>query len=232
MMLLQLKLRDLLEIKEEPWKLELDKKTRPFMGLCCNNCTPKSRVSIAVCWQISGCTIKILSVICDNVCHQQSKKFHANSVQPTSKYSDRFVFKSPSVLKIRYVGVLQFWVNRHLNDYVNCLIKITSSLYINLSVSLEYLHVFLIKYCTSWVYDIFENVFLYIICKGSAFQFIFMSSHLLAGFPPDHQLSLARVLVWVYLVWDEITQCWILFCCVVSLTSIIIWRTLLPLSSG
>ena len=41
----------------------------------------------------------------------------------------------------------------------------------------------LFKYCgTSWVYDIFECIFLYIICKGSTFQFIFMSNHLLAGY--------------------------------------------------
>jgi hypothetical protein len=69
-MLLQSKLRDLLEIKEQPWKLDLNKETRPFMGLCCNNCTPTSRVSIAVCWHTSGDTIKLSSLICGNVCHQ------------------------------------------------------------------------------------------------------------------------------------------------------------------
>lgn len=41
----EFKLRDLLEIKEEPWKLDLNKETRPFMGLCCNSCTSNSRNS-------------------------------------------------------------------------------------------------------------------------------------------------------------------------------------------
>jgi hypothetical protein len=49
MMMLQFKSRDLLEIKEEPWKLDLSKETRPFMGLCCNSCTSNSRVSIVIC---------------------------------------------------------------------------------------------------------------------------------------------------------------------------------------
>jgi len=127
---------------------------------------------------------------------RQSKKYHANRVQITSRYSDRFVHTSPSVLKIRYVGVLQFWIHRHLSGYVNCLIKITYWF----DCFIRIFTLVLIKYCgTSWVYDAFENVFLYIICKGSTFHFIFMSSHLLSAPPPTTTscLFLARVLVWV-----------------------------------
>jgi hypothetical protein len=43
--LLQSKMGDLLEIKEEPWQLDMNNEVRPFMGQCCNNCTSNSRVS-------------------------------------------------------------------------------------------------------------------------------------------------------------------------------------------
>ncbi|PSN51272.1 hypothetical protein C0J52_11784 [Blattella germanica] len=33
----------LLDIKEEPWQLDVNKDSRPFMGLCCNQCTTSSR---------------------------------------------------------------------------------------------------------------------------------------------------------------------------------------------
>ncbi|PNF43320.1 Glycerol-3-phosphate acyltransferase 1, mitochondrial [Cryptotermes secundus] len=82
------KLGDLLEIKEEPWQLDLNMEKRPFMGLCCNNCTSNSRNSaVAKVHQEQGLRNILLVDAQDSGNNFLTRKFcHLSTVYQLKKY--------------------------------------------------------------------------------------------------------------------------------------------------
>lgn len=93
------KLGDLLEIKEEPWQLDLNMERRPFMGLCCNNCTSNSRNSaVAKVHQEQGLRNILLVDAQDIGNNFLARKFcHLTTVYQLKKYE--YPQLAPTVVK-------------------------------------------------------------------------------------------------------------------------------------